>query len=204
MTVDIIKGYERSADRLIGKFEKIRSNELYSAVQHFLPSNPGRVLDIGAGTGRDAAWFVQLGHSVVAVEPVAAFRKAGMARHAISGIEWVDDLLPDLSTVKSLPHTFDLVTLSAVWHHLNDGQRAAAFGNIRDVIGEDATVIMSVRHGADIAIRQCFDSNIQRTVDLASAVDLECLFSRERESVQFDNLANGVKWTWMVFRRRSF
>jgi protein-L-isoaspartate O-methyltransferase len=39
-----------------------------------LPAPPARVLDVGAGSGRDAAWLTSLGLEVVAVEPSVALR----------------------------------------------------------------------------------------------------------------------------------
>ena len=42
-----------------------------------IPATPSRVLDVGAGTGRDAAALAALGHSVVAVEPTPELRAHG-------------------------------------------------------------------------------------------------------------------------------
>ena len=41
---------------------------------NLLPRPPGRALDVGAGTGRDAAWLARLGFQVVAVEPSGVLR----------------------------------------------------------------------------------------------------------------------------------
>jgi ubiquinone/menaquinone biosynthesis C-methylase UbiE len=61
---DILKGYEAAADDLIPRFEGISSAELLAPVRVHFPRHPSRVLDIGAGTGRDAAWLVLRAHSV--------------------------------------------------------------------------------------------------------------------------------------------
>ena len=58
-----VAGYEAAAkDGLAGRFEAIRSEELLSPVIDLLPSTPCEVADIGAGTGRDAAWLVSQGN----------------------------------------------------------------------------------------------------------------------------------------------
>ncbi len=84
-------------------------------------------MDIGAGTGRDAAWLASLSHTVVATEPVDALREAGMARRASPNISWVKDGLPELSYVLALGQVFDLVLLCAVWQHVSAVDRRIAF-----------------------------------------------------------------------------
>ncbi len=49
---------------------------------------------MGAGSGRDAAWFAANGYSVVAAEPAAGMRRAGKALHSSPDIRWMDDALP--------------------------------------------------------------------------------------------------------------
>ncbi|WP_114815149.1 hypothetical protein [Paraburkholderia kururiensis] len=58
---------------------------------HLIPMNSSYVLDVGAGIGTDAAAFAAMEHTVVAVEPVDAFRVAGIAQHRSHRIEWLDE-----------------------------------------------------------------------------------------------------------------
>ncbi|REN11303.1 class I SAM-dependent methyltransferase, partial [Mycobacterium tuberculosis] len=76
------------------------------------PDVPARVLDIGAGSGRDAAALAALGHRVVAVEPTPELRAEGMRRHAALPIEWIDDHLPGLHRVQALGVRHDLILLT--------------------------------------------------------------------------------------------
>ncbi len=55
---------------------KISFRDHHQAVLHLIPTAPSRVLDVGAGMGRDTAALAALGHSVVAVEPVDELRAA--------------------------------------------------------------------------------------------------------------------------------
>ena len=61
---------------------------------HLFPRPPARVFDIGAETGRDAAGFAALGHSVMVVEPTAELRTRAIGLHASPRIEWLDDSKP--------------------------------------------------------------------------------------------------------------
>ena len=63
-----------------------------------------------------------MGHQVVAVEPVVAFRDRAARLHPSTRIEWVDDSLPDLAKLSGRG-PFDLVLLTAVWMHLDPEQR---------------------------------------------------------------------------------
>ena len=71
---DPIIWYERHATQVVGSYEALPPERLHGWLNGLLPAVPALVLDIGAGTGRDAAWFAGLGHDVVAVEPAAAMR----------------------------------------------------------------------------------------------------------------------------------
>ena len=116
------EGYAQEAAELFERYESIPALEFHRAVLHLIPPAPANVLDIGSGTGRDAAWFAEMGHRVVAVEPTEAMRSGAMRLHPSPHIHWLDDSLPDLAQVRSRGETFDLVMLMAVWMHLDAGQ----------------------------------------------------------------------------------
>ncbi|HYJ51710.1 MAG TPA: methyltransferase domain-containing protein [Allosphingosinicella sp.] len=88
---DILQGYAANAAELIPRFDALSTRDVLAPVAALLPARPSRVLDIGAGTGRDAAWLADQGHHVVAVEPVEELREAGMALHPSERIAWVKD-----------------------------------------------------------------------------------------------------------------
>ena len=88
------RGYAEQAEDLVAKYEAIDFAAKHGAVLPFLPAAPASVLDIGAGTGADAAWLAARGYRVVAVEPTAALRSRAMALHPSPAIEWIDDSLP--------------------------------------------------------------------------------------------------------------
>jgi ubiquinone/menaquinone biosynthesis C-methylase UbiE len=83
---------------------------------------PGRVLDVGAGTGWWSRILAQRGFSVTALEPSAAMRRVGTARNA-EPIEWV------AGTAELVPFpdaAFDIVLLMTVLEFLAQPQRALA------------------------------------------------------------------------------
>src|SRR5215470_17201361 len=105
---DTTMGYAENVDALIGQYESVTFVDVHARVLHLIPTIPCRALDVGAGTGRDAAVLAAMGHQVVAVEPVVAFRDRAARLHPSPRIEWVDDLLPDLAKLSG-KGPFDLV-----------------------------------------------------------------------------------------------
>jgi len=122
----IFEGYAIDAQELIPRFEAIDTAQVLGPVLDLLPNPPCRVLDVGAGTGRDAAWLAKRGHQVVAVEPVSYLRGAGTLLHRAENIAWIDDGLPDLKGVSCADLRFDLIVVNAVWQHLRPEQQPRA------------------------------------------------------------------------------
>lgn len=94
-------------------------------VLHLIPKTPCVVLDIGAGTGRDAAALAELG-SVVSLEPVNELRTAAMTLHPSPKITWIKDSLPDLAVVSAMNRQYDLAMLTPIWVHLDAEERERA------------------------------------------------------------------------------
>ena len=58
---------------LVHRYELIDPTIVYGWLSGLLSDTPG-TLDVGSGSGRDAAWFAVQGHDVVAVEPSSLSR----------------------------------------------------------------------------------------------------------------------------------
>jgi len=193
------EGYADEAEELFRLYESIPAADAHRAALHLIPASPASVLDIGSGTGRDAAWFADLGHRVVAVEPTGAMRIPAMALHPSTQIEWLDDSLPDLALVRARGVSFDLVMLTAVWMHLDAAQRRQAMPNIAALVRPGGTVIMKVRHGPVPVGRRMFDITPEETIELARTQDLHSVLNVRTESSQEANRLAGVSWTNLAF-----
>src|SRR5258708_16737110 len=141
------ENYTDEAPELLQRYESISFADAHLHVMHLIPPAPCRILDIGAGTGRDAAGFVALGHSVVAVEPTEELRVGAMLLHPSPMIEWLDDSLPKLATVRARKEEFDLVMLTAGWVHLDEAPREKAKPNVATLVRNGGTMIVSLPHG---------------------------------------------------------
>lgn len=146
---DPVSIYDQNADAFAVRYEAVSSEALLADVLSIVPrAAAGRLaLDIGAGTGRDAAWLSGLGYEVVAAEPAAGMRRVAAARHGNAGVRWIDDALPGLERTHSLGLSFDLILLSAVWQHVAPEVRARAFRKIATLMKPGGTLVITLRHG---------------------------------------------------------
>ncbi|MDG2531171.1 class I SAM-dependent methyltransferase [Caulobacter endophyticus] len=199
MNAAVLAGYEADGADLVDRFEAIDSAGLYAPVADFMSAAPARIADIGAGTGRDAAWLAGLGHAVVAVEPAASLREAGRALRP--GLEWIDDRLPELSRLRG--RVFDRVLLSGVWQHLDDPGRSVAMPALAGLLAEGGVLVMSLRHGPGALSRPVWPVDVEATIALAEAAGLRLVHRVAAASVQSGNQAAGVTWTWLCLAKVS-
>ena len=193
------EGYDQEVEALFERAERIAFAEKHAPVLHLMPAAPSRVLDIGAGSGRDAADYAAMGHRVLAVEPTSALRTRAAALRTSPLIEWLDDSLPDLTATLARGETFDLVLLSAVWMHLDADQRRRAMSNLARLVRTGGVVILSLRHGPVPTGRRMFEVSGAETIGLARARGLEPVVNTRVDSVQPANRLAGVTWTVLAF-----
>lgn len=197
------QGYAEQAEALIPQYESIPFTKRHETELHLLPTAPSHILDIGAGTGVDAAWFAEQGHSVLAVEPTAEFRAAAMRLHPSPLIEWLDDVLPGLDVVLSRGERFDVVMLSAVWMHLDEAERRAGMPRLASLLAPGGLILLSLRHGPIPAGRRMFEVSGEETIALARQHGLTAVLNVETKSLLPGNAAADVTWTRLAFKRES-
>lgn len=144
---EAMRWYGANARMLGQSWEAVDPRNVHDWLLPHLPSDPSLILDIGAGTGRDAAWLASLGHRVIAVEPSAELRRLAQEIHTSPSIQWVDDHLPGLEVVHRHGLSFDLILLSAVWMHIAADVRGRAFRKLITLLKPGGALAISVRHG---------------------------------------------------------
>jgi 2-polyprenyl-3-methyl-5-hydroxy-6-metoxy-1,4-benzoquinol methylase len=197
MRISGTEGYAEAADALVLQYEGAAFAEVQRHVLHLIPPVPSRILDIGAGTGRDAAALAALGHEVTAVEPTDALRHRAMALHPSPRIAWIADGLPHLAALGCT--TYDLVMLTAVLMHLDAAERGAAMARLAALVRPGGAMTLSLRHGPVPPGRRMFAVTAAETVRLGEAEGLATLLRLEDQPGARDRPA--VRWTWLAFRR---
>lgn len=194
------RGYAEKAADLIARYDEIPFERKHEVVLPLLPPPPVRCLDIGAGTGSDAAWLAKSGYDVVAVEPLGAFCTFGAQTHASSRIEWIDDHFPRLEKVRSRGHCFALVLATAVWMHLEYEERRTAMDVVSRLLCPGGLFCLTLRHGAVPSGRLMFHVSASETIRLAERNGLSLVANVLKDSLQIDNARAGVTWSHLAFR----
>ncbi|MEP2102112.1 MAG: class I SAM-dependent methyltransferase [Parasphingorhabdus sp.] len=206
MKNDFISGTEGYADQapfLLEQYESLSFEESYRAVIDYFPKKRSKILDIGSGTGRDAAWFDERRHDVTAAEPTKELREGAIRLHPSPTIRWLNDSLPGLTSVRNLKEKFDFIMINAVWMHLDEGQREAAMGAVTALLAQGGRLFVSLRHGPVPRGRRMFAVSAEETIALASQHKLVPLYNERSESILPNNKATGVWWTKLIFERQS-
>lgn len=193
-----IAHYTAHAEVLRDRYDTLPTEDHYAPVRHLIPAAPCRTADIGTATGRDARWFADMGHDVTAVDPVAAFLEP--ARKSDDRIIWLIDALPDLPGLLARGQVFDLVNLSAVWHHLAPEERDRAAETLGRLTAPGGLLLMALRHGPTPPGLPLHAIDVDATADSFSRVGLAEVFRCPAPSVQKVNRDAGVTWTWLVLR----
>ncbi|MYF90220.1 MAG: class I SAM-dependent methyltransferase, partial [Boseongicola sp. SB0676_bin_33] len=145
--VDPIAWYDANAEAVVTRYESVLPEAVHDWLRDLLPQGSASVLDIGAGSGRDAAWLAANGHDVVAVEPSASLRAAAASLHDDPAINWIDDRLPTLGVVSRSGLSFDLILLSAVWMHVPENDRRRAFRKLINLLRPGGLMAITLRIG---------------------------------------------------------
>jgi SAM-dependent methyltransferase len=81
---DAVNWYDDRAGELAQRYEAVPAEKIHAWVVPSLPTSPALILDVGADSGRDAAWLISRGFEVVAVEPSAGMLVRGTAPSSIA------------------------------------------------------------------------------------------------------------------------
>lgn len=190
--------YSQHADELLYRYESVAFEIVHADLIPNLPKRPGAALDVGAGSGRDAAWLAARGWTVVAVEPSKQLREGSRRLHPEARIQWIDDTLPDLRRTRELNSKFDLILLSAVWMHVSPASEETALAALAEVSAPNAIISISVRVGGDDNKRGFYTTNMAQLKQAAIRIG----FSIIAEGMSRDRFGRrDVAWIGVILRR---
>lgn len=191
--------YEANAERLAVNYEQLEAAKLNAWFQDVLPAAPACVLDIGAGSGRDAAWLASRGFDVVAVEPSSNMVREAQRFHGYAAIHWVEgDALPGLERTLRRGQAFDFILLSAVWMHVPAADRTRAFRKIVSLMKPGARLALSLRHGPAADGQVVYPVSLAEIEGLARAHG--AYVERVQQAVPDQAGRSELSWTQVIVR----
>ena len=148
MTDETHNYYKKNSRIMYTKYNSVDFETVHQDWLCYLPAKGSLILDVGAGSGRDALWMAVQGYNVKAVEPVVEFMEQFKKDNPGANLEWIVDELPDLGKLKNYKKRIDLILLSAVWMHLNKEQREKSFQSFAKLNKLSGLLVMSLRYGS--------------------------------------------------------
>lgn len=98
---------------------------------------PLKILDIGAGSGADAAMFADMGHDVVAAEPAEKLRGIAEEIFHDKAVQWNDEALPLMGGATDNAAPFDVVIGIGVLQYLDEKDRQTALHKMFSLVAPD-------------------------------------------------------------------
>lgn len=194
---DEIAWYDAHAETLADRYEGVSPEQVHDWLTDLLPSQPATILDVGSGSGRDAAWLAYKGHHVVAVEPSFRLQTIARERHNVPRIQWISDSLPGLKRTFRTGLAFDVILVSAVWMHVAPSDRARAFRKLITLLKAGGVLAITLRSGP---------AEAGRTFHPVSAGEIKSLARDhgafvERETSADDQLGRReIRWEQLAIR----
>jgi len=188
--------YNKNADAFFRDYESADPERVHQSWRHLLPDQPGLALDVGAGSGRDAAWLKRFGWEVIAAEPSSGLRDLARRKHG-DGIQWVDDRLPELHHVRSLNLEYRLIIVSAVFMHLPPSQQERAFRVLSDLLAPGGILVITLRTGPRLDGRSFHPVNSDELRQFASRRAVDAVLAAQSRDVLG---RPEVTWRTLVFR----
>lgn len=192
-------GYARSVQRFIEVTNSISFQELHKDFIHFIPKQASRILDVGAGIGRDAFILAGMGHFVVAVEPVQEFQIAGNKLFPSPNLTWIEDSLAELKKIEEYNNQFDFILASAMWHHLDHDEQHTAIARISKLLNKNGMFALSLRHGPAGKGTISFPICDIQTIENAKSSGFIPLRYLKHQASLLPNKAN-ITWSRLVFQ----
>lgn len=131
MNKPAIDYFNERAEELARQYNALDRAKVHADLLAALPQGkPLRVLDIGAGSGADAAMFADLGHAVTAAEPAEALAALGKEAFKNKNIKWNTDVLPEMKSVTQAGGGFDVVTSVGVLQYVGKENRVSSLSKM--------------------------------------------------------------------------
>lgn len=196
--IDAAGYYDHDAAGFADRYDSVTFEAVHSHLLTYLPAT-GRVLDIGAGSGRDARALAARGLEVTAVEPSLGLRAIGLAN--TDGVDWVDDRLPRLASLANDARSYDFILCSAVLMLIAHKDLAASFVTLTRLLAPAARLAVNLRAPMPDEPRDLFFEHRETDVlAAAGAAGLACIYrAAANDALQ----RHAYRWRSFIFGRES-
>lgn len=207
MSNQTLQFYKNNNEQLIQQYNSVSFESVHQDWLEFLPQNGSLIVDVGAGSGRDALWLYDHHYQVIAVDPVVEFfeqfkknspHNYPARNYPNSKFEWVVDSLPELNQLQKYTRQVSLILLSAVWMHLTTEERIQSFHTFSKLNKQNGLLVISLRHGKSPDERLMYSVSIDEIETIAN----ECHYQIKAAKQSDDQLSRtDVFWETIVLEK---
>ena len=137
-----IQYYDKNAKPLSAQYEEANVNDLHAMLERWLPDR-GTVLEVGCGTGREAAWMAARGLDVTATDASAAMLAEAKKNPNAASVRFEQACFPMKEGSPLLQKRFDAIVCIAVLMHVPDNDLFDMLFQMRELLNPGGRVICS-------------------------------------------------------------
>lgn len=140
--------YQRHTDDFAEQTVNVDMQDLYEAFINDLPEQDSQhILDVGCGSGRDAAYFATLGYQVTAIDASANLLEWAKRHYSLEVINW-QHMAFDGVADKLRHHRFSGIWASASLLHLDFDNLATTINSLLALLSDAGVLYASFKYGA--------------------------------------------------------
>lgn len=189
--------YDRNAPSFGARFDETSFKAVHQDLLPLLPPKGSRILDVGAGSGRDAVALERMGYLVTAVEPSTNLQAWALKRYGATTIIWIEDRLPSLAKTRANEQRYDFVLCSAVLMHVEPADLKESFQALAELLKYGGKLALSLRDRRADDPPEIFHNHLDSGVsNAASAAGLQ-LTQRTENADRFGR--QEVLWRSFLF-----
>ena len=199
-----VEYYDRNAGSCGARYESADMSHLDHLLLRHLPERGARVLELGCGSGREAAFLLQSGHDVYGLDASEGMIEEALRRHPELAGRLSREVVPLPEGSRLLSERFDAVLAIALLMHIPDSELFEAILQWKRVLRPLGVIFISVstgRPGVDADGR----GQGGRLFRERPPEELQLLFERLgfRLAARYqtpDSLQRGMLWNSLVFQ----
>ncbi|MDY0009400.1 MAG: class I SAM-dependent methyltransferase [Bdellovibrionales bacterium] len=135
MNKPAIDYFNARAEELAQQYNALDRAKVHADLLELLPEGRAlKVLDIGAGSGADAAMLADRGYEVTAAEPAAVLRALGEEAFKNKKINWNSEVLPEMGPKTDAAGAFDVVTSVGVFQYIDEKNRPKSLSKMFSMV----------------------------------------------------------------------
>jgi SAM-dependent methyltransferase len=146
MDARTVKAYELDARSLSARYESADMSRTHRVLLRHLPKG-GRILEVGCGSGRDAAFLLAQGFNITAIDASGGMIRAARAAHPDLAGRLRMAAFPLKARDPLLQQRFDAIAAIAVLMHLSDADLKAAAGQAAQLLDRSKILFISASTG---------------------------------------------------------